>query len=42
MAHLVAKHPLPHINVALVIALVWLTLAVAASLYDVVHLIQVW
>jgi hypothetical protein len=42
MAHLVAKHPLPHINVALVIALVWVALAVAASLYDVAHMIQAW
>jgi hypothetical protein len=42
MAHLIAKHSLPHINVALVIAIVWIALAVAATIYDVGHLVQVW
>jgi len=42
MAHLIAKHPLPHINIALVIAIVWVALAVAATIYDVGHIVQAW
>ena len=42
MAHLIAKHPPPHINVALVIALVWAALAVAAAVYDVGRMVAVW
>jgi hypothetical protein len=42
MAHLLAKHPLPHVNIALVIALVWATLAVGAALYDVGRMLQAW
>jgi hypothetical protein len=42
MAHLLTKHPPPHINVALVIALVWATLAVAAAVYDIGHMIAAW
>jgi hypothetical protein len=50
MPHLLAKHPhlhlphihLPHINLALVIALTWVALAVAASVYDVGHMVQAW
>ena len=41
MAHF-AKHPLPHVNVALVIAMVWASLAVATAIYDIGHLVQVW
>jgi len=42
MAHLIAKHSLPHINIALVIAIVWVALAVAATIYDVGHIVQAW
>jgi hypothetical protein len=47
MPHLIAKHQLPHIhlphiNVALMIALVWAVLAVAAAVYDLGHLVQAW
>ena len=42
MAHLIAKHSLPHINIALVIAIVWVALAVAATVYDVGHMVQAW
>jgi hypothetical protein len=42
MAHLLAKHPPPHFNVALVIALAWAVLAVAATVYDIAHMIQTW
>ncbi|HKC34251.1 MAG TPA: hypothetical protein VKC16_12395 [Xanthobacteraceae bacterium] len=42
MAHLIAKHPPPHINIALVIAVVWVALAVAAAVYDVAHMVQAW
>ena len=42
MGHLIAKYPPPHINVALVIALVWAALAVAAAVYDVGHMVQAW
>jgi hypothetical protein len=47
MAHLIAKHPLPHIhlphiNIALVIAFVWAALAVAAAVYDLGRMVQAW
>ena len=42
MAHLIAKHPPPHINIALVIAVVWVALAIAAAIYDVAHMVQAW
>ena len=43
MAHLLAKHhPLPHVNIALVVALVWAALAVGTSLYDVGRMLQAW
>jgi hypothetical protein len=42
MAHLLARHPLPHVNVALIVALVWVALAVAASIYDVGHMMEAW
>jgi len=44
MARLLAKHPLPHIhiNVALVIALVWAAFALAAAVYDVEHMVADW
>ena len=42
MAHLLARHPLPHINVALMIALLWVGLAVGAAVYDVGRMIEVW
>jgi hypothetical protein len=42
MAHLLAKHPLPHVNIALVIALVWAALAVGTALYDVGRMLQAW
>ena len=49
MARLLARHPLPHlhmphihINVALVIALVWAAFALAAAVYDVEHMVEAW
>jgi hypothetical protein len=42
MAHLLAKHSLPRINVALLVALVWGSLAVAAAIYDVGRMLTVW
>jgi len=42
MAHLIAKHSLPHINIALVIAIVWVALVLAATIYDVGHIVQAW
>jgi hypothetical protein len=42
MAHLLAKHPLPHVNIALVVALVWAALAVGTALYDVGRMLQAW
>ncbi len=42
MAHLLAHHPLPHVNFALVVALVWTALAVGSALYDVGRMLQVW
>jgi hypothetical protein len=42
MAHLLARHPLPHVNIALLIALVWAALAVGAAVYDVGRMLQAW
>jgi hypothetical protein len=42
MTHLIAWHQLPRINLALVIAVVWGALAVAAAIYDVGHMIAAW
>ncbi len=47
MAHLLAKHPLPHvqlphINIALVIALIWAALAVGAAIYDIGRMVEAW
>ena len=42
MPHLIARHPLPHINIALVIAIVWIALAVAATVYDIGRMVQAW
>jgi hypothetical protein len=42
MAHLLARHPLPHVNVALIVALLWAALAVAAAIYDVGHMMEAW
>lgn len=42
MAHLLARHPLPHVNIALIVALVWVALAVATAIYDVGHMLQAW
>jgi hypothetical protein len=42
MVHLLAKHQLPHINIALVIALVWAAFAVGGAIYDVGHMLEAW
>lgn len=42
MVHLLAKHPLPHVNIALVIAVVWIALAIAVAIYDVGRMVQAW
>jgi len=42
VAHLLAKHPLPHINVALIIALLWAGLAVSAAVFDIGRMLQAW
>ncbi len=42
MSDLLAKHPLPHVNIALVIALVWAALAIGAAVYDVGRMLQAW
>ncbi len=42
MAHLLAKHPLPHVNVALLVALAWASLAVAAAVFDIGRMLQAW
>jgi hypothetical protein len=42
MPHLIAKHPLPHVNLALVIALVWAGLAIGAAVYDLGRMVQAW
>jgi hypothetical protein len=41
MAHLL-KHPLPHLNVALLIAIVWVALALADAAYDVGRMLEAW
>jgi hypothetical protein len=42
MAHLLARHPLPHINVALVVALLWGALAVGTAIFDIGRMVQAW
>jgi len=42
MAHLIAKHALPRINLAFVIAVVWGTLALAVAIYDVGRMLAAW
>ena len=42
MADLLAKHPLPHVNVALIIALLWAGLAVGTAIFDIGHMLQAW
>jgi hypothetical protein len=42
MAHLLAKHPLPHVNFALVIALLWGGLAVGTAVFDIGRMLQAW
>jgi hypothetical protein len=44
MGHLLTKHPLPHVhvNIALVIAVTWIALAVASALIDVARMVQTW
>jgi hypothetical protein len=42
MAHLLAKHPLPHVNIALLVALMWAALAVGTAVYDVGRMLQAW
>jgi len=42
MAHLLAKHPLLHVNIALIIALVWGGLAVGAAVFDIGRMLQAW
>jgi hypothetical protein len=42
MAHLIAWHALPRINLAFVIAVVWGALAVAAAVYDIGRMIAAW
>jgi len=41
MVHLLAKRPV-HVNVALLIAIVWAILAVGAAIYDIGHMLQIW
>ena len=42
MSNLLAKRPLPHVNIALVVALVWAALAIGAAVYDVGRMLQAW
>lgn len=42
MIHLLAKRPLPRVNVALVVAVVWAVLAVVSAVVDIAHLMQTW
>jgi hypothetical protein len=42
MGHLLAKHSLPHINIALVLAVVWAAFAVGEAIYDVGRMIEAW
>jgi hypothetical protein len=42
MTHLLVKRPLPNVNIALVIALIWAALAVGAAVFDVGRMLQAW
>ena len=41
MVHLLARHSF-HVNIALVVAVIWASLAVAASVVDVARIIETW
>ncbi len=41
MVHLLARHSL-HVNVALVIAVIWASLAVASAFVDIARLVETW
>jgi len=42
MAHLIARQALPRLNLALVIAIVWGALAIAAAVYDIGQMLAAW
>ncbi len=42
MAHLLAKHALPRVDLALAIAIVWGGLALAAAVDDIGHMLAAW
>lgn len=41
MIHLLARRSL-HVNIALVVAVIWASLAVAAAFVDVARIIETW
>ena len=42
MAHLIAKHALPRVNLAFLIAVIWGALALAAAIYDIGRMLAAW
>ncbi len=42
MAHVIRKLASPHIDLALVLALVWIALASAAAIYDIGRWLHAW
>ena len=42
MMRSLARRPRPHINIALVVAAIWASLAVAAAFVDIARLVETW
>jgi len=44
MGHLLAKHPFPHVhvNIALVVAIVWAGLAIVSAFLDIARMVETW
>ncbi len=42
MTHLLARHAFPHVNIALVVAVIWIGLAVASAVIDIARIVQTW
>ncbi len=42
MTHLLARHAFGHLNIALVVAVIWAGLALAAAFVDIARIVQTW
>ena len=42
MMHIIERHHLPHLDLALVLAVLWGSLAVAVAVYDIGRWLSAW